>query len=153
MRNRLYVHLVWTTRDRLPLIDAARAASLAENLPVIARQERAGILGLGIVSTHLHMLLHLNPGTNIPRMVQRMKGGTAALLNAHSRSRASKLQWAKGYSVASVSERALPLVYAYVCTQAAHHPTEAIRGWAPPAPDRLTCDDLVALATSAEPRL
>lgn len=69
--------IVWTTRDRHATIDRHRATYLWEHLPIIARQERARILELGIVTTHLHLLVRLHPSTVIPRLLQRMKGGTA----------------------------------------------------------------------------
>ena len=43
MRDRLFVHIVWTTRGREPAIDAAVARFLTRFLPAVARQERAGV--------------------------------------------------------------------------------------------------------------
>jgi REP-associated tyrosine transposase len=105
MHHQLVVHIVWTTLDRQPTIDRDRAEYLSQNLPIIARQERARLLELGIVTTHLHLLMRLHPSTNIPRMLQRMKGGTATLINRYVVSEVPALRWAKGYSVISVSPR------------------------------------------------
>jgi len=129
MRDRLYVHVVWTTRDRQPLIDAPVAAFLAAKLPMIVRQERGSLLEIGIVSTHVHLLLRIHPTTGIPRLLQRMKGGTAAGAIAVRDRSLSPLRWAKGYSISSVSEQALDRVGAYVREQHLRHPGEAIEGW------------------------
>ena len=142
MHHQLLVHIVWTTRDREAAIDHGRAAYLSEHLPIIARQERARILELGLVTTHLHMLVRLHPTTEIPRMLQRMKGGTAHGMNENSTAGQRPLRWAKGYSVVSVSPRAAPQVAAYIRDQHTRHPREAIPGWGRPS---------VASATSAEP--
>lgn len=144
MYSRFAVHFVWTTRDRQPLIDRGRADFLWENLPIVTRQERALLLELGMVSTHIHLLMCLHPMTQIPRMLQRMKGGTATLINRHVRSRLADLRWAKGYSLTSVCPRHIDLIANYVRHQDRRHPTEAIPGWEPRP---------VASATSAEPRL
>jgi REP element-mobilizing transposase RayT len=144
MHHRLLVHIVWTTRDRQPTIDRPRAAYLWKHLPIIARQERARVLELGIVATHLHLLVRLHPSTVIPRLLQRMKGGTATLINRQPGSACPTLRWTKGYSVTSVSPRQQDVAAAYVRHQHTHHPDEAIPGW-PARP--------VASATSAEPRL
>ncbi|MGH7523601.1 MAG: IS200/IS605 family transposase [Gemmatimonadales bacterium] len=128
--HRLYVHLVWTTRDRRPTIDRTAAALLAEQLPIIAKQERARILELGIVSTHVHLALRLHPATAMPRLVQRVKGTTSFSLRATHR-RGHKLLWAPGYSITSVSERAVADVCRYVAAQFDRHPREAIPGWMP----------------------
>ena len=144
MHHQLLVHIVWTTRDRQPTIDRPRAEYLWKHLPIIARQERARVLELGIVTTHLHLLVRLHPSTVIPRLLQRMKGGTATLINRGAPLQDPALRWAKGYSVISVSPRQRGVAAAYVRHQHTHHPDEAIPGWTAPP---------VASATSAEPRL
>ena len=128
MRHQLFAHIVWTTMDRAPLIDRGRAQFLAEQLPIIAGQERATILAMGIVSTHVHLLLRLEPATAIPRLAQRLKGTTS---RGMTHANGSALRWAKGYAIQSVSTRALTIVAHYVETQSAHHPHEAIPGWSP----------------------
>jgi putative transposase len=128
MRHRLFVHLVWTTLDRAPLIDFEAARMLSEQIPVVARQERATPLEIGIVSTHLHLVLRLHPATPIPRLVQRLKGTTSFCLGRLRRN-GPKVRWAPGYTVQIVSQQALPNVCRYVATQPERHPGEAIPGW------------------------
>ena len=163
MHHQLLIHIVWTTRDRRPMIDRPQASFLWEHLPIIARQERSRVLELGIVATHLHLLLRVHPATVIPRLLQRMKGGTSTFINRHMTTGGPALRWAKGYSVTSVSPRQREVVAAYVRCQDAHHPGDAIPGWAgrpfPAAPsaepslERRAGHSGVASATSAEPRL
>lgn len=130
MRDRIYVHLVWTTRDRKPAIDLTLARFLSRYLVAVAHQERAGVHAMGIVQTHVHLLLQLHPTTNISKLLQRMKGGSAAVANREGHTQAARpLRWAKGYSITSVSPRALFAAKRYVTEQATHHPREAIPGW------------------------
>lgn len=84
------------------------------------------MMELGMVSTHLHLLLRVHPCTVLTRLVQRAKGGAATLAN---RELGTRLRWAKGYNVESVSVRALRDVQMYVRNQASHHPDQAIPGW------------------------
>lgn len=128
MRDRLYVHIVWTTRGRERTIDASVAQFLSRFLPAVARQERAGLHALGLVRTHVHLLLQLHPTTNISRLLQRLKGGSSVLANREGHA-ARPLRWAKGYNIESVSPRALHAAQAYVLAQPKHHPREAIPGW------------------------
>lgn len=132
MHHNLHLHVVWTTRARLPHIDAARASYLAEHLPIIVRQERGRLLELGMVSTHLHMILRFHPTTVLPRLMQRMKGATAQGINQGSSMRTTDLRWAKGYSATTISPRDLDRVADYVRNQPLHHPMEAISGWRGP---------------------
>jgi REP-associated tyrosine transposase len=129
VRDRLYVHIVWTTRGREPTIDAGVAAFLVRFLPAVARQERAGLRALGIVRTHLHLLAQLHPTTNISRLLQRLKGGSSVIAQREGHGGTRPLRWAKGYGIHSVSSRDLPVVRAYVLGQARRHPQEAIPGW------------------------
>ena len=132
MRHRLIVHLVWTTRERAALIDVRVALFLSRFLRDVAGQERARVVALGMVQTHVHMLLRIHPQTSITRLVQRLKGGSAAVAKREGYcSVARPLRWARGYSIDSVSHRAVEVVRHYVHTQPEHHPEEAIEGWLP----------------------
>ena len=148
MRDRLFAHIVWTTRDRAPLIDAPLADFIAHLFPITCRQERANLLELGIVQTHGHMLVRLHPTTQVPRLLQRLKGASAVLARRRGLPRnGCTLRWAKGYNIESVSPRVIPRVRRYVRYQARHHLSEAIPGW--PAKPHTTS----LSATSAETRL
>src|SRR6185503_862578 len=128
--HRLYCHIVWTTRDRAPLIDAGLARFLVTFLRGVARQERAHLLELGMVRTHVHVLTRVHPTTDLSRLLQRLEGGSAAVAGKerHS-SEGNHLRWAKGYSIRSVSPRHLTAVREYLQQQPLRHPGEVISGW------------------------
>lgn len=163
MYHRLYAHICWTTRDRLPLIDAGVARLLERFLPAVARQERAQVLALGLVTTHVHLLLRLHPTTSVPRLLARLKGGSSSVSATEGHAHVNRpFRWARGYSIASVSERALPIVQEYVLQQVRHHPDQRIPDWEPNTAaigaaggDRQTrvCDGAATLVADAEPRL
>jgi putative transposase len=130
MHHRLYCHLVWTTRHRLPLIDAAIATFLERYLRSVATRHGVEILDIGIVQTHVHVLARVPPATSIPVLVQGLKGGSATVANREvCIDKMPKLAWAEGYSASSVSEATLDRLRRYVGRQAEHHPNEAIPGY------------------------
>jgi putative transposase len=135
MRHRLYAHVVWTTRDRAPLLDARIARFLWRFLRDVARQERAVVLQLGLVRTHVHLLLRLHPTTPLPRLLQRLKGGSAVIGTREKHANPDPLRWSKGYGITSVSPTAVERVRQYLRTQQLHHPDDAIPGWPPAAPE------------------
>ena len=136
MRHRLYYHLIWATRGRLPLLNAALAAFLCRYLRNIARQERAHVLEIGMVATHLHLLVRTAPLTNLSRLVQRFKGGSAHQANVERLGQGvNGLRWAKGYTLETVSPRVLDAVRQYLRTQPERHRDEAIPGWAGDTPE------------------
>lgn len=133
MRHRLFVHLIWTTRDRAPLIDARVAEFLSRYLRDVAFQERTRVVALGMVQTHVHMLLRIHPQTSITRLVPRLKGGSASVAGRAGHCQVARpLRWARGYSIDSVSHRAVDIVQDYVLAQPNHHPAEAIEHSSPP---------------------
>ena len=129
MHCEIFLHVVWTTRDRAELIDAARARWLQRELPRIAQRENAQVLELGVVSTHLHLLLRIQSTTSLPRLLQLLKGGSAHGINSGTASRPADLRWAKGYSVRSVGPAELERIANYIRNQPRHHPAEAITDW------------------------
>ena len=128
MRHRLYIHLVWTTPEREKLIDANLARFLGRFLRAMARKERAYVLEIGMVQTHIHLLVRVHPTVPISTLVKRLKGASSALAAKESIG-ASRLRWAKGYSADTVSARAIDCVRAYLRRQPTNHPDEAIVGW------------------------
>lgn len=136
MRHRFYAHVVWTTLGREPRIDADLARFLCRFARPIAGEERARILEMGMVSTHVHALVRLHPMTDVVRLVQRLKGSSAAVANRERRLPPGlQLRWAKGYSLQSVSPRAVPIVREYLRAQPQHHPNERIPGWEGDTPE------------------
>ena len=128
MRHRIYVHVTWTTRDRSFLIDKECAFILRRLLPAIAAQERARIVELGMVQTHVHTLVQIHPTTSIPRLMQRLKGGSSVIANRElGTTSRNPLRWAKGYNIDSVSPRAADHIRKYVRSQPTHHPEKAIK--------------------------
>ncbi len=131
MFSRLYVHMVWRTRGNAALIDLQRATFLERILPVLARKERAVLLGVGMVATHVHTVLRIHSTTAIARLAQRLKGGSARMAGELFGDGAERLAWAKGYSAHSVGEHGLEAALRYVRFQPQRHPGEAIPGYMP----------------------
>lgn len=131
--HRLYAHLVWTTRQRLPLITADRARMLDRYLRVTAGYHHARVLAVGMVSTHVHVLLRFESTTALAVLVQALKGGSATVLNRELHN-GPPLRWERGYSIQSVGPRQVDTVRAYLARQPEHHPLERVVGWRSEAP-------------------
>ncbi len=132
MRDRIYAHISWTTRERARVIDPPSARFLAHLFPITCRQERARMLDLGILQTHVHLLVRMHPTTQLPKLLQRLKGASAVLAGRRGLPENGRtLRWAKGYDVESVSPRAVSAVSQYIRNQHRQHPAEVIPGWSP----------------------
>ncbi len=101
----------------------------------MARKERAYILEIGMVQNHVHLLARVHPTNPVSSLVKRLKGASSAIAAQEGLGSLARLYWAKGYSVQSVSTRALDVVRAYLRRQPLHHPGEAIVGWEGDTPE------------------
>lgn len=126
MRHRLLYHIVWVTQRRAPLIDLPAATFIARVVRARAREHRAVVLELGIVSTHVHLLLRGHPLTDLPKMIGRMKGVTSRLAKTEA---IAPITWADGYDIESVSPAEEEKLRHYLRAQPYRHPAEAIAGW------------------------
>lgn len=137
MRHRIIFHIVWTTKERAPLIDAPAARFLCITIRTLAREHRSVVLELGMVSTHVHLLLRSEPLCDLPKMIGRMKGVTSRLAKAQE---IAPITWADGYNVESVSPGEEQRLRHYLRAQPYRHPTEAIPDW---EGDRYALDEMV----------
>jgi REP-associated tyrosine transposase len=123
--HQIYLHLTWSTFNRLPMINGPTRVFLVEYFRRIAIQEHARIIALAVLQTHVHVLIRLEPRFDVPRLVQLWKGGSSY---AASRlpGNVLGLRWNREYSVTSVSPRGVPACIEYIEKQHWRHPTEAI---------------------------
>lgn len=123
--HRLYFHVTWSTLNRLPMIDRPTRDFLDAFIRSTAIRERAEIVAVAILQTHVHVLLRTTPRFDLGRLVQLLKGGSSY---AASRlpGNVVGLRWTRRYSVTTISPRALTRVIEYLQQQGARHPGEAI---------------------------
>ncbi|MFI5235910.1 MAG: IS200/IS605 family transposase [Gemmatimonadales bacterium] len=126
MRHRLFYHIVWTTRVRAPLIDVEGAKFLCRTLRPLAKEHRAIVVEIGMVSTHIHLLVRSHPLADLVKMVGRMKGVTSRLAK---RAAIAPISWADGYDIETVSPGEEMKLRHYLRAQPFRHPQEAISGW------------------------
>ncbi len=123
--HRIYFHLTWSTLGRRPMIDAPTRAFLHEYFRKIAIHERATIVSLGLLQTHVHLLVRTGPRYDLPRLLQLVKGGSSYAASRQP-GNVLGLRWNREYSVTSVSPTLVRQAVAYIESQDCRHPLEAI---------------------------
>jgi len=114
---RLYYHLVWSTKERLPLIQ-----------PDIEPPLYGYMIGkahaLGGIETHVHVVASIPPKLSISAFVKGVKGGSAHHINhLDSVQSTSILRWQRRYGVFSLGAKQLDSAIDYVQRQKEHHRT------------------------------
>lgn len=131
----MYLHVVWRTRENARLITLDRAEFLIHFLRGAARHHGAYVLELGMVSTHVHALVRVSPTVVVWRLMQGLKGGSAARANRELPPGPGPLRWASSYSATSVGPKSLDVVRQYLRAQPLRHPADRIVGWAGDRPE------------------
>jgi putative transposase len=122
----LFVHINWSTHQRMPMIGPSEAEFLKRFLPAEAQRHKATVLALGLVQDHVHLVVQLPAQFDISRLIQGFKGASARLANQDLNITKRGLRWNPGYSAVSVGRRQLQLVMDYVKDQARRHKTHAL---------------------------
>jgi len=122
--SRIYIHLIWSTWDRLDLIDDKLEPILYSYIAKKCRQQNGILLQIGGTPNHLHLLVKIIPATNIGQFVKNIKGSSshyiAQIINPDS-----FFKWQGGYAAISVSPAHLSKISTYIATQKEHHQTDS----------------------------
>jgi putative transposase len=120
---RLFYHLVWATRGRVPLLAEDEAVTMLErSLKAICREHRLLIHAIGTMPDHVHLAVSIPPTVAISSTVQHLKGESSHLLNKSVFADGQPVfSWQAEYGVYSFSERSLPEVVQYVRDQHRRH--------------------------------
>ena len=118
--NRLFYHVVWTTKQRLPMIDAANRQPIFAS--VIAKAHELGriVHAINAMEDHLHVLVSIPPTIAISNFVGQLKGSSSYVANRHSGAEAM-FAWQAEFGIVTVSERHVDVVKAYIDRQQEHH--------------------------------
>ena len=111
-----YIHCVFSTKERRPLIGRERQSGLHAYLTGIARSEGFRLIEAGGMEDHLHLLFLLPATYPLAQAVQKLKGGS-------SRWMGPEFGWQEGYGAFSVSPSQVSVVQRYIRFQEKHHQT------------------------------
>lgn len=116
----LNLHVIFSTRGRMPVIAATLENDLYRYISGIIHSEGGVLIKIGGTENHIHILLKLKPSHCIPELVKRIKGKSSRWINSLRKTEGHFL-WQEGYGVFSVSESKLTGIIAYIANQKKHH--------------------------------
>jgi putative transposase len=109
-----FVHCIFSTKDRRPLISPDRIEGIYAYLGGIARGEGFTLVAAGGTANHLHLLFILPATHSLAAAVQKLKGSS-------SRWMGKGFSWQEGYGAFSESPSQVPVVRNYIHNQEEHH--------------------------------
>ena len=125
---RIYYHLVWATKNRLPVIDSTIEPRLFAYLVNKAKESGVIVYEINGWTDHIHMIVSIPPKHAVATIVKRLKGASAYDLN-QSGSLDAQFNWQRGYGVLTLGERQREKAEAYVRNQKEHHSKETTNIW------------------------
>jgi len=117
---KIWVHIIWSTKDRQPLLNSALRPQLFQHIREKAKEEGYHLDIVNGVEDHLHSLFSLNPKFAVSEVVNKIKGESSHWINSDGFLK-TKFAWQQGYAAFSVSESAVARVREYIKNQEEHH--------------------------------
>jgi putative transposase len=117
--NLLY-HIVFSTKQREPLIIENLREELYKYIGGIIRGEEGILIEIGGIDDHIHLLVKIKPSISISEMLNKIKANSSKWVNENNKS-PRRFQWQEGYAAFTVSESQVPPVREYIQNQEDHH--------------------------------
>jgi REP-associated tyrosine transposase len=116
---RLFYHIVWGTKNRLPLIDPTWERDLHGYIWGKATALECIPHAIGGISDHIHVAISIPPKLAVATTIGQLKGASSHHVNKNYAS--GSFMWQAEYGILSFSETSLVVVVDYVNNQKKHH--------------------------------
>ena len=117
---RLFYHIAWGTKGRLPLIQDSISASLHEQIAANVARLGAIVHAIGGIEEHIHLAVSVPPSIALSEFIRQLKGSSSHLVN-HELAPSVVFAWQSDYGVISLDSKQLDRVVQYVKSQREHH--------------------------------
>ena len=117
---RIWVHLVWATKNRANLIKSDIKKILIDHIKENAKTKNIWLDSINCVSDHIHLLVSMSAEQSISKIAMLIKGESSYWMNKQKLIR-ERFEWQEEYYTVSVGESALNSVRKYIANQEEHH--------------------------------
>jgi putative transposase len=121
----LHYHLVFGTKNRLPIIDADWRERLHEYLGGTIHGLGGVSQGVGGVADHVHLLVGLKSTHCLADVMRELKKASSVWV--HDEIGVKTFAWQEGYAAFTVSASGRKAVQKYIANQEAHHRKKSFR--------------------------
>ena len=118
----LYTHLIFSTKNREPMIQSADCQDVQAYLGGALRSLECPSIVVGVVRDHVHLLYRHSRNLAIAKLVEQVKVQSSKWIKERGIAYRG-FHWQSGYGAFSVSASKLSVVEAYVLRQEEHHRT------------------------------
>jgi REP element-mobilizing transposase RayT len=119
--SKLDYHLVFSTKNRVPLIQDTFRDALYAYMGGILRGNGGVLLAAGGMPDHVHLLAGWGTTISVAKMLQLIKGNSSKWMNERPDAPTGGFNWQPGYGAFTVSASKIPEVRRYILNQEEHH--------------------------------
>ena len=116
----LLTHIIFSTKDRAPVIDAELKPELHEYLGGMVREIKGKAYSINGTGDHVHLLMSLPPSLALSDAMKTIKANSSRWVSDKWSTR-KNFGWQIGYGAFSVSKSNVATVIRYIETQGKHH--------------------------------
>jgi putative transposase len=124
--TQLYIHLVFSPKNRDALIKKTWKEALEKYITGIVQNHKHKLLAIGTMPDHIHIFIGYDVKQTIPDLVENIKTSSNAWIKDNKLSQ-FKFEWQKGYGAFSHSRSQLDTVCQYILNQEVHHAKKTFR--------------------------
>jgi len=117
---KLYYHFIWSTKERLPLIDPAFEPDLYRAIAAKVQKFDGFVHAIGGMQDHVHLAVSVPPKLAPASFIGEVKGNASHFINHVTRPGVA-FYWQDEYGVLTFGEKNLPAVVRYIQNQKKHH--------------------------------
>lgn len=115
-----YIHIVFSTKYRRPLIKPPHEQELHAYLGGICKELECPVLIVGGYTDHVHILCMLSQKIPLMKLVQKLKANSSKWMKSKDKS-LENFFWQDGYGAFSVNPSQVDVVVRYIKNQHVHH--------------------------------
>jgi putative transposase len=114
------VHVIFSTKDRKPVLDEPIRLELHAYLATVARNAQCECYRVGGVADHVHLAIRLARTKDVSSVVKELKTASSQWLKTKSPA-LHRFEWQRGYGAFSVGPTDLDALVVYIDGQERHH--------------------------------
>jgi len=118
--SKLYVHLVFSTKQREPLLLSPLREKMHAYLATVLKNQDSPAVKVGGTSDHVHILLRLSKNVSLAKIVEEIKTSSSKWVKTQGKGLAN-FHWQSGYGAFSVGPADVDAVTEYIAHQEARH--------------------------------
>lgn len=116
----VYVHFVWSTKNRAPLLNKDIRYQVFQHIKENAKSKNIHVDFINGYTDHVHCLVSLNADLSLAQIAQLIKGESSHWINKNKMT-PSKFGWQNEYFAIGVGDDGIQAVRNYIANQETHH--------------------------------